>query len=83
MPSPVSALAEAEHVHMVGKHDKLEKHLAKFTGEEGGHGRDDRADAFAWPIFKYVVKKWQSANAAERVESAAGLKDEGDEDETG
>ncbi|GHG79701.1 terminase family protein [Comamonas sp. JC664] len=68
--SPVSSLAEAGLVHMVGKHDKLEKQLARFTGQEGGHGRDDRADAFAWPIFKYVVPKRKNAGAVERAAAA-------------
>jgi len=74
--SPVSALAEAGLVHMVGKHDKLEKQLATFTGQEGGHGRDDRADAFAWPIYKYVVRRRKNEGAAERAEASA----ESDED---
>jgi|GEM_PF-1535400 len=81
--APTSALAEAGLVHMVGKHDKLEKQLAKFTGQEGGHGRDDRADAFAWPIFKYVVRRKQNAGAAERAgqtAAPAGASDEEDDE---
>jgi phage terminase large subunit-like protein len=62
--APVSMLCEAGLVHMVGKHHKLEKQLAEFTGREGGHGRDDRADAFAWPIFLYVVPHRASRGAA-------------------
>lgn len=65
--APVSALAEAGLVHMVGKHPKLEEQLAKFTGTEGGHARDDRADAFAWPIFKYVVRRRKNHGAAAQV----------------
>lgn len=76
--APVSMLAEAGLVHMVGKHHKLEDQLAKFTGQEGGHGRDDRADAFAWPIFLYVVPRREMRGAA-GTESGPG--DEGDEGE--
>lgn len=65
--SPVSILCESGQVHMVGRHHDLEKQLAAFTGQEGGHGRDDRADAFAWPIFLYVCPK--------RAMRGAGSKD--------
>jgi len=64
--APVSAMAEVGLVHMVGVHHKLEAQLGKFTGQEGGHGRDDRADAFAWPIFLYVCPKRQNAGVAGR-----------------
>jgi phage terminase large subunit-like protein len=77
--APVSSLAEAGLVHMVGKHHKLEEQLKKFTGEEGGHGRDDRADAFAWPIFMEVVPKRQNHGAAGRA-AADGEKEEDDEE---
>lgn len=66
--SPVSALCEAGLVHMVGKHHHLEDQLSKFTGKEGGHARDDRADAFAWPIFLYVAPKRQNHGAAGRAD---------------
>jgi phage terminase large subunit-like protein len=65
--APTSSLCEANLVHMVGKHHRLEEQLKKFTGAEGGHGRDDRADAFAWPIFLYVVPKRQNHGAAGRA----------------
>ncbi len=65
--APVSSVCEAGLVHMVGKHHRLEEQLGKFTGAEGGHGRDDRADAFAWPIFLYVVPKRQNHGAAGRA----------------
>lgn len=61
--APVSAHCEAGLIHMVGRHHKLEEQLSKFTGQEGGHGRDDRADAFAWPIYKYVVRQRKNAGA--------------------
>lgn len=64
--APVSSYAKAGLVHMVGKHDKLEEQLAKFDGREGGHARDDRADAFAWPIYLYVIPKRRNAGAAGR-----------------
>ncbi|NNC17658.1 DNA-packaging protein [Corallococcus exiguus] len=64
--APVSSYAKAGLVHMVGKHEKLEAQLAKFTGQEGGHARDDRADAFAWPIYLYVIPKRRNAGAAWR-----------------
>ncbi|NTX59553.1 DNA-packaging protein [Myxococcus sp. CA051A] len=67
--APVSMLAEAGLVHMVGKHPKLEEQLAKFTGQEGGHARDDRVDALCWPIFKWVVQKRKNAGAAGRAGS--------------
>jgi phage terminase large subunit-like protein len=73
--APVSSLCEAGLVHMVGKHHRLEEQLAKFTGQEGGHGRDDRADAFAWPLFLYVVPKRQNHGAAGR-----GASEEEDEE---
>lgn len=53
--APVSAYCEAGLVHMVGKHHALEDQLSKFTGQDGGHGRDDRADAFAWPLYLWVT----------------------------
>jgi hypothetical protein len=55
-------------VHMVGKPPKLEEQLAGFTRAEGGHARDDRADAFAWPIFKYVVRRRKNFGAVARVQ---------------
>ncbi|RYZ40078.1 MAG: large terminase [Myxococcaceae bacterium] len=64
--APVSSYAKAGLVHMVGKLEKLEAQLAKFTGQEGGHARDDRADAFAWPIYLYVIPKRRNAGAAGR-----------------
>ncbi|EPX62538.1 putative large terminase [Cystobacter fuscus DSM 2262] len=75
--APVSAMAEARLVHMVGKHHRLEEQLAKFTGQDGGHGRDDRADAFAWPIYLYVCPKRQNAGVAGRP--AEAQEDEDDE----
>ncbi|WP_158616543.1 hypothetical protein [Corallococcus sp. CA054B] len=45
--APVSSYAKAGLVHMEGKIDKMEAQLAMFTGQEGSHARDDRADAFA------------------------------------
>lgn len=74
--APVSALCEAGLVHMVGKHHRLEEQLSRFTGQEGGHGRDDRADAFAWVIYLYVCPKRQNAGAAGRASPA----EEADED---
>ncbi|WNG57396.1 DNA-packaging protein [Archangium gephyra] len=62
--APVSSLAEAGLVHMVGKLHALEEQLGKFTGQEGGHARDDRADAFCWPIYLYVVRRRKNAGAA-------------------
>lgn len=53
--APVSSLAEAGLVHMVGKHHQLEAQLNKFTGGAGGHARDDRVDAMVWPISQYAV----------------------------
>ena len=41
---------------MVGKHHKLEDQLQKFTGQAGGHARDDRVDAMVWPIYLYMRK---------------------------
>ncbi|MBZ4371474.1 terminase large subunit domain-containing protein [Corallococcus sp. AS-1-6] len=81
--SPVSSYAKAGLVHMVGKHDKLEAQLAKFTGQEGGHARDDRADAFAWPIYKYVIPKRRNVGAAGRVRGTedAVFEDVSDNDE--
>ena len=76
--APVSAMCEVGLVHMVGKHHKLEEQLSKFTGQEGGHGRDDRADAFAWPIYRYVCPKRQNAGVAGRPVQAD--EDEGDEE---
>lgn len=80
--APVSALCEVGLVHMVGKHHKLEEQLSKFTGQDGGHGRDDRADAFAWPLFLYVCPKRQNAGAAGRgaaQQIQAGAEDDDDE----
>lgn len=74
--APVSAMCEVGLVHMVGKHHKLEEQLAKFTGQDGGHGRDDRADAFAWPIYLYVCPKRQNAGAAGRPSEAQDEDDE-------
>jgi phage terminase large subunit-like protein len=74
--SPVSILCEADQVHMVGRHHALEKQLAAFTGQEGGHARDDRADAFAWPIYLYVCPK----RAMRGVGSAGDKKEEEDEE---
>ncbi|WNG49193.1 DNA-packaging protein [Archangium minus] len=79
--APVSALCEVNLVHMVGKHHKLEDQLSKFTGQEGGHGRDDRADAFAWPIYMYVCPKRQNAGAAGRGAQQAQADAENEDDE--
>lgn len=76
--APVSMLAEAALVHMVGRHHLLEKQLAEFTGKEGGHGRDDRADAFAWPIYLYVVPR-RAMRGAVGKHAEAG--DSGEEEE--
>ncbi|QDE90139.1 large terminase [Myxococcus xanthus] len=65
--APVSMLAETGLIHMVGKHKQLEEQLAKFTGQEGGHARDDRVDALCWPVFKYTVKRRRNAGAGERT----------------
>ncbi|MFP2960274.1 terminase large subunit domain-containing protein [Myxococcus sp. 1LA] len=64
--APVSMLAEAGLVHMVGRHKQLEEQLAKFTGAEGGHARDDRVDAMCWPIFLYVAQRRKNVGASER-----------------
>jgi len=77
--APVSGYAEAGLVHMVGKHHALEKQLGSFTGQAGGHARDDRADAFAWPIYKYVCRKARNRGALGKA--AASAEDEEDEDE--
>lgn len=77
--APVSSLCEAGLVHMVGKHHKLEEQLRTFTGAEGGHGRDDRADAFAWPIFLYVVPKRQNFGAAGEKRGAEDSEDAEDD----
>lgn len=79
--APVTAQCEAGLVHMVGKHHRLEEQLSKFTGQDGGHGRDDRADAFAWPIFVYVCPKRQNAGAAGRAGEQQGQGEGEDEDE--
>ncbi|MFY1829126.1 terminase large subunit domain-containing protein [Myxococcus fulvus] len=68
--APVSMLAEAGLVHMVGKHPKLEEQLAKFTGQEGGHARDDRVDAMCWPIYLWVAQRRKNAGAAGRASVA-------------
>jgi phage terminase large subunit-like protein len=68
--APVSAQCEAGLVHMVGKHHKLEEQLSKFTGQDGGHGRDDRADAFAWIVYLYVCPKRQNTGVAGRPAEA-------------
>ncbi len=78
--APVTAQCEAGLVHMVGKHHRLEEQLGKFTGQEGGHGRDDRADAFAWPIFLYVCPKRQNAGAAGRPPGAEDEEEEEDDE---
>ncbi|HYH96019.1 terminase large subunit domain-containing protein [Hyalangium sp.] len=77
--TPASMLAEKNLVHMVGRHHKLEKQLSEFTGAEGGHGRDDRADAFAWPIFLYVMPRRQMRGSV--GEAAGKASEEGAEDE--
>ncbi|RKH08728.1 large terminase [Corallococcus sp. CA047B] len=68
--APVSMLAAAGLVHMVGKLDKLEEQLSKFTGAPGGHARDDRVDAMVWPIYKHVVKMRRNIGAAGSSELA-------------
>jgi phage terminase large subunit-like protein len=60
--TPVASLGEAGLVHMVGKHDKLEEALTSFTGEAGGHARDDRVDACVWPVFRYGVVQRRNLN---------------------
>ncbi|NBD09262.1 terminase large subunit domain-containing protein [Corallococcus silvisoli] len=67
--APVSMLAVAGLVHMVGRHDKLEEQLGKFTGAPGGHARDDRVDAMVWPIYKHVVKMRRNIGAAAEATS--------------
>jgi phage terminase large subunit-like protein len=79
--APVSMLAEASLVHMVGRHHKLEDQLSNFTGQEGGHGRDDRADAFAWPIFLYVVPRREMRGAAGAEGAAAEEEEDAEESE--
>lgn len=72
--APVSALAEAGLIHMVGKHHFLEQQLAVFDGSPGGHMKDDAVDAMTWPIWKYVVRrnKNKGALAMAADESAEG-----------
>jgi phage terminase large subunit-like protein len=72
---PVAMLAAAGYVHMVGRHERLEKQLSKFTGAEGGHSRDDGPDAFAWPIYKYVARSTKMRGTVTLTED-----DEGEED---
>ncbi len=76
--TPSSMLAEADLVHMVGRHQRLEDQLSRFTGQEGGHARDDRADAFAWPIFLYVAPRREMRGAA----GVDGSMEEAEEDES-
>lgn len=61
--APVSALCEAGLVHLVGHFQALEQQLSTFTGAEGGHARDDRADAFCWPLYLYVCRSWRNRGA--------------------
>jgi phage terminase large subunit-like protein len=67
--APVSAMAEAGLVHMVGKHHELEGQLERFTGADGGHQRDDRVDAMVWPIWRYVVRRNKNKGALAEVEA--------------
>lgn len=76
--TPVASLGEAGLVHMVGKHDKLEGMLATFTGQDGGHSRDDRVDAFCWPIFKFCVVQRRDVNSPAKPDPDG---DEDDQDE--
>ncbi|MBJ6762798.1 DNA-packaging protein [Myxococcaceae bacterium JPH2] len=62
--APVSVQAEAGLVHMVGRHKDLEEQLSRFTGQAGGHARDDRVDAMVWPIYKHVVRRRTNVGAA-------------------
>jgi phage terminase large subunit-like protein len=78
--APVSGYAEAGLVHMVGKHHALEKQLGSFTGQEGGHARDDRADAFAWPIFKYVCRKARNRGVLGKPAAGEGEGEEEDDE---
>lgn len=78
--APVSGYGEAGLIHMVGKHYHLEKQLGSFTGQEGGHARDDRADAFAWPIFRYVCRKARNRGVLGKPPAEAEG-EEADEDE--
>jgi hypothetical protein len=48
---------------MVGKHHELEEQLGGFTGNPGGHQRDDRVDAMVWPLWKYVVRRQKNKGA--------------------
>lgn len=63
--APVTALCEAGLVHLVGHFQALEQQLSSFTGAEGGHARDDRADAFVWPLYKFVCRSWRNRGALE------------------
>lgn len=69
--TPAASLAEADLVHMVGKHDKLEEALTSFTGAAGGHSRDDRVDACVWPIFKFCVVQRRDVNSPDDEEDDA------------
>ncbi|MBZ4373224.1 hypothetical protein [Corallococcus sp. AS-1-6] len=66
---------------MASKRKKFEEQFSKFTGQDGGHRRDDRADAFAWPIYKYVCRKMKNVGGAER--NAASVTPGNDEDDEG
>lgn len=76
--APVSMLAEAGVVHMAGHFERLEKQLSTFDGTPGGHMRDDRADAFAWPIYWGVVLRGKNRAALAGKDSDA-LEAEGED----
>jgi phage terminase large subunit-like protein len=68
--APVSSLAEAGLVHMVGRPHQLEAQLSKFTGANGGHARDDRVDAMVWPISQYAVVQRTAAAGSSPAKAA-------------
>ncbi|GMV19014.1 MAG: hypothetical protein AMXMBFR56_72380 [Polyangiaceae bacterium] len=50
---PVAALFEQGKVHLVGKHERLEKQMRVFTGINGR--RDDRTDAMCWGLHELII----------------------------
>lgn len=79
--APVSALCEAGLVHMVGRHWKLENQLSKFTGQAGGHARDDRCDAMIWPIWKYIARRKKNRGVLAELAEVDGDADTSIEEE--
>jgi phage terminase large subunit-like protein len=58
--APVSGMAEAGLVHMIGRHPDLERELSYFTGAE--NEKNDRVDAMASCIYMWVVKRNKTHN---------------------